>query len=91
MHAGQAVIVPKGEWVQYSTPDPAGAEYIAWVNGQSRFWVSDDMYVSAGPGRRWGTLPIVTGSAEFRRELGEAAGVALGRIIGFERLSSLTD
>ena len=34
---------------------------------------------------------IVTGSAEFRRELGEAAGVAVGRIIGFERLSSLTD
>lgn len=27
--AGQAIIVPKGEWVQYSTPNPAGAEYIA--------------------------------------------------------------
>jgi mannose-6-phosphate isomerase-like protein (cupin superfamily) len=27
--AGQAVIVPHGEWVQYSTPGPAGAEYIA--------------------------------------------------------------
>jgi len=27
--AGQAVIVPAGEWVQYSTPDPQGAEYIA--------------------------------------------------------------
>ena len=27
--AGQAVIVHKGEWVQYSTPDPEGAEYIA--------------------------------------------------------------
>ena len=27
--AGQAVIAHKGEWVQYSTPDPAGAEYIA--------------------------------------------------------------
>ena len=26
---GQAVIVPKGEWVQYSSPDPGGAEYIA--------------------------------------------------------------
>lgn len=34
---------------------------------------------------------IVTGSTELRRELGEAAGVAIGRIIGFERLSSLTD
>jgi mannose-6-phosphate isomerase-like protein (cupin superfamily) len=27
--AGQAVIVPKGEWVQYSTPEPEGAEYVA--------------------------------------------------------------
>jgi ethanolamine utilization protein EutQ (cupin superfamily) len=27
--AGQAVIVPKGEWVQYSTPHDDGAEYIA--------------------------------------------------------------
>jgi len=27
--AGQAVITPKGEWVQYSTPNPEGAEYIA--------------------------------------------------------------
>jgi mannose-6-phosphate isomerase-like protein (cupin superfamily) len=27
--AGQAVIVPKGEWVQYSTPHEEGAEYIA--------------------------------------------------------------
>jgi mannose-6-phosphate isomerase-like protein (cupin superfamily) len=27
--AGQAVIAPRGEWVRYSTPDPAGAEYIA--------------------------------------------------------------
>jgi mannose-6-phosphate isomerase-like protein (cupin superfamily) len=26
---GQAVVVPAGEWVQYSTPDPDGAEYIA--------------------------------------------------------------
>jgi mannose-6-phosphate isomerase-like protein (cupin superfamily) len=29
VQAGQAVIVPKGEWVQYSTPDSEGAEYIA--------------------------------------------------------------
>ncbi len=29
VHAGQAVIVPKGEWVQYSTPTADGAEYIA--------------------------------------------------------------
>ncbi len=27
--AGQAVIAHKGEWVQYSTPWPDGAEYIA--------------------------------------------------------------
>mgnify|MGYP001557810216 FL=1 len=27
--AGQAIIVNKGEWVQYSTPDADGAEYIA--------------------------------------------------------------
>ena len=27
--AGQAVIVSAGEWVQYSTPSPEGAEYIA--------------------------------------------------------------
>ena len=27
--AGQAVITHRGEWVQYSTPDPEGAEYIA--------------------------------------------------------------
>ena len=26
---GQAVIVAAGEWVQYSTPSPEGAEYIA--------------------------------------------------------------
>lgn len=29
VNAGQAVIVPAGEWVRYSTPDPEGAEYIA--------------------------------------------------------------
>ena len=27
--AGQAVIVPRGEWVQYSTPGEDGADYIA--------------------------------------------------------------
>ena len=27
--AGQAVIAQKGEWVQYSSPDLGGAEYIA--------------------------------------------------------------
>lgn len=29
VHAGQAVITHKGEWVQYSTPGNDGAEYIA--------------------------------------------------------------
>jgi ethanolamine utilization protein EutQ len=27
VHAGQAVIAPRGDWVRYSTPD--GAEYVA--------------------------------------------------------------
>jgi quercetin dioxygenase-like cupin family protein len=27
--AGQAVIVERGEWVRYSTPDEGGAEYVA--------------------------------------------------------------
>src|SRR5712692_9478996 len=29
VRAGEAVIAPRGEWVQYSTPTPEGAEYIA--------------------------------------------------------------
>jgi mannose-6-phosphate isomerase-like protein (cupin superfamily) len=29
VHAGQAATVHAGEWVQYSTPSPEGAEYIA--------------------------------------------------------------
>lgn len=29
VRAGQAVIAHRGEWVQYSTPGPDGAEYIA--------------------------------------------------------------
>ncbi len=29
VHAGQAVIAHAGEWVQYSTPEEGGAEYIA--------------------------------------------------------------
>jgi len=29
LHAGQAVIAHAGEWVQYSTPGPDGAEYVA--------------------------------------------------------------
>ena len=27
--AGQAVVTHRGEWVQYSTPDEGGAEYVA--------------------------------------------------------------
>ena len=29
VRAGQAVLAPKGEWVQYSTPCESGAEYVA--------------------------------------------------------------
>jgi mannose-6-phosphate isomerase-like protein (cupin superfamily) len=29
VRAGEAVIVRRGEWVQYSTPEPEGAEYVA--------------------------------------------------------------
>jgi len=29
VRAGQAVVAHAGEWVQYSSPDPAGAEYLA--------------------------------------------------------------
>ena len=29
VRAGQAVIVNKGEWIQYSSPEVGGAEYIA--------------------------------------------------------------
>lgn len=29
VRAGQAVITNPGEWIQYSTPEPGGAEYIA--------------------------------------------------------------
>lgn len=32
VQAGQAIITPKGEWVQYSTPGSEGAEYIAVCN-----------------------------------------------------------
>jgi ethanolamine utilization protein EutQ len=29
VHAGQAVIAYRGQWVRYSTPSPEGAEYFA--------------------------------------------------------------
>ena len=29
VHAGQAVVCLPGEWIRYSCPEPAGAEYIA--------------------------------------------------------------
>ncbi|RJP33621.1 MAG: cupin [Actinobacteria bacterium] len=29
VHAGQAIMVESGEWVQYSTPLPEGAEYVS--------------------------------------------------------------
>jgi uncharacterized SAM-binding protein YcdF (DUF218 family) len=42
-------------------------------------------YVSPTP------TSVVSGATELQRELAEAAGVAVGRVIGFERLSDLTD
>jgi mannose-6-phosphate isomerase-like protein (cupin superfamily) len=29
VRAGQALLVRRGEWVRYSTPEPEGAEYVA--------------------------------------------------------------
>lgn len=29
VRAGQAVLVRRGEWVRYSTPEPEGAQYVA--------------------------------------------------------------
>jgi mannose-6-phosphate isomerase-like protein (cupin superfamily) len=29
VRCGQAVVVRRGEWVRYSTPEPEGAEYVA--------------------------------------------------------------
>ncbi len=29
VHSGRALIASRGEWVQYSTPGPEGAEYVA--------------------------------------------------------------
>jgi mannose-6-phosphate isomerase-like protein (cupin superfamily) len=29
VRAGQGVLAPKGEWVQYETPEAGGAEYVA--------------------------------------------------------------
>jgi mannose-6-phosphate isomerase-like protein (cupin superfamily) len=29
VRGGQAVVVPRGEWVRYSTPEADGAEYVA--------------------------------------------------------------
>lgn len=38
VYAGQAVIAPAGEWVQYSTPRLDGAEYIAVP------WTSEEIF-----------------------------------------------
>jgi len=29
VRAGEAIVAPRGEWVQYSTPEAEGAEYVA--------------------------------------------------------------
>jgi vancomycin permeability regulator SanA len=47
--------------------------------------VGFDAYVSPAPDS------VVGGMTELRRDVVEAGGVAIGRIIGFERLSGLTD
>ena len=55
---------------------------------RSRLIVEDagfDVDVAATP------TGVVTGWASLRRQIGEAGGVAVGRIIGFDRLSDLTD
>jgi quercetin dioxygenase-like cupin family protein len=42
VRAGQAVVVRRGEWVRYSTPEADGAEYVAvclpafWLDGARR-------------------------------------------------------
>lgn len=54
---------------------------------RSRLIVEDagfDVDVAATP------TSVVTGGAALRRQLEEAGGVALGRVIGFDRLSDLT-
>jgi uncharacterized SAM-binding protein YcdF (DUF218 family) len=70
----------------------AGVERVALVTDpyhalRSRLILQDagfDVDVAATP------TSVVTGWNSFERALEEAAGVALGRIIGFERLSELT-
>lgn len=47
--------------------------------------VGFEAYVSPTP------TSVLSGPRELQRELGEALGVAVGRIIGFDRLSELTD
>lgn len=44
-----------------------------------------EAYVSPTPSS------VVSGARELQRELGEAAGVAVGRVIGFDRLDRLTN
>ncbi len=36
VHAGQAIVTRKGEWIRYSTPGPDGAEYLAVCGRPSR-------------------------------------------------------
>jgi uncharacterized SAM-binding protein YcdF (DUF218 family) len=72
--------------------DAHGIEGVALVTDpyhalRSRLIVEDagfDVDVAATPSS------VVTGWSSFERSVKEAAGVALGRIIGFDRLTSLT-
>lgn len=51
--------------------------------------IADEVGLDAGVSST--DTSVVTGGSNVERHLREAAGVALGRVIGFDRLSSLTD
>jgi len=55
VHAGQAVIAHKGEWVQYSTPGAEGAEYVEGGAGTcERCFIA----ISTGVSPLKGTPPV---------------------------------
>jgi mannose-6-phosphate isomerase-like protein (cupin superfamily) len=58
VNAGQAVTVRAGEWVQYSTPSPEGAEYIAICLPA----FSPDTVKRDGPEGRTAAVEFVLGS-----------------------------
>lgn len=70
----------------------AGVESVALVTDPYHALRSRLIVADAGFGVDVASTPtsVVSGWAAFERSLEEAAGVALGRIIGFDRLSDLT-